>query len=217
DVTHLSADIFSTPTWFLEVDITKQFNAGVVLPRPDGVFGTADDISAPRADPVVVGPCSALIPLVIRDNPATVGPDTNYLRYTGEDHVVLGGTPGNDIIISTIGDDTLYGDEGNDRLDGGAGDDTLLGGAGDDIITSGGGTDAIQGNEGNDVIIESHSMPPFENFNSILGGAGKDFIAMSDDISLIFGGQGDDFIVSGMNLKFGQGAKANLPPTGNEG
>ena len=33
-----------------------------------------------------------LTPLVIRDNPATAGPDTNYLRYTGGDHVVLGGT-----------------------------------------------------------------------------------------------------------------------------
>ena len=33
-------------------------------------------------------------PLVIRDNPATPGPDSNYLQYTGEDHVVLGGTAG---------------------------------------------------------------------------------------------------------------------------
>src|SRR5262245_26045144 len=217
DAVHLPADIFSTPTWTLEVDLARQFNAGVVLPGPDGVFGTADDVSAPRADPVVVGPFSALIPLVIRDNPATAGPDTNYLQYTGEDHVVLGGTAGNDIIISGAGDDTLYGDAGNDRLDGGAGDDTIRGGAGDDIITSGGGNDVIQGEAGNDVIIESHSMPPAEASNIILGGDGKDFIAMSDDISLIFGGQGDDFIVSGMNVRFGQGAKVNLPPTGNEG
>ena len=28
----------------------------------------------------------------MRDNPATPGADTNYLQYTGEDHVVLGGT-----------------------------------------------------------------------------------------------------------------------------
>jgi Ca2+-binding RTX toxin-like protein len=219
DVTHLPADIFSAPTWFLEVDITKQFNAGVVLPGPDGVFGTADDVAAPRADPVggitIFG--TEVQPLVIRDNPATVGPDTNYLRYTGPDHVVLGGTPGNDIIISSEGDDTLYGDEGNDILDGGDGDDVILGGDGDDIVFSSGGNDVIQTGSGNDVVIEAHSVPPPEAGNIILGGDGKDFIAMSDDISTIFGGQGDDFIVSGMNVRFGQGAKVNLPPTGNEG
>jgi Ca2+-binding RTX toxin-like protein len=189
----------------------------VVLPGPDGLLGTADDVAAPRADPVNVGPFAALIPLVIRDNPATPGPDTHYLQYTGEDHVVLGGTSGNDIILSGIGDDTLYGDEGNDRLDGGAGDDSIFGGAGDDIITSGGGNDTLQGGAGNDVITEGHSLLPLDLGNLILGGDGKDFIAMSDDISLIFGGQGDDFILSGIPLKFGQGAKTNLAPTGNEG
>ena len=29
---------------------------------------------------------------VIRDNPATPGLDTNYLHYTGDQHVVIGGT-----------------------------------------------------------------------------------------------------------------------------
>ena len=59
--------------------------------------------------------------LVVRDNPATPGPDGNYLRYTGGDHVVLGGTDGNDILIGGIGDDTLWGDAGNDRLESGPG------------------------------------------------------------------------------------------------
>jgi Ca2+-binding RTX toxin-like protein len=217
DVTHLPADIFSTPTWILEVNPTRQFNANVVLPGPDGILGTLDDVSAPRADPVVDGPFAAILPLVIRDNPATIGPDTNYLQYTGEDHVVLGGTPGNDIILSGIGDDTLYGDEGNDRLDGGAGDDHIFGGDGDDIITSGGGTDVIQGGAGNDVIIESHSLPPLDTPNILLGGDGKDFFVTTDDITMIFGGQGDDFMLAGISPRFGQGAKVNLPETGNEG
>ena len=42
----------------------RQFNANVVLPGPDGTFGTPDDVSAPREDPVVVGPFADLIPLV---------------------------------------------------------------------------------------------------------------------------------------------------------
>ena len=45
---------------------------------------------------------------MIRDNPGTVGPGSRTTsQYTGEDHVVLGGTAGNDILIASIGDDTL--------------------------------------------------------------------------------------------------------------
>ena len=104
------------------------------------------------------------------------GPDTNYLDYTGAEHVVLGGTnPGNaanpsgdDILISGDGDDTLYGDGGNDLLDGGNGNDTILGGAGDDIITDSGGDDVLQGEDGNDAIQGGNGL------NLILGGFGND-------------------------------------------
>src|SRR5262249_36955976 len=138
-----------------------------------------------------------ITPVVVRDNPATAGPDTNYLQYIGENHVVLGGTAGNDIIISDIGDDTLYGDAGNDRLDGGFGNDTILGGAGDDVI---------QGQDGNDVIQAGNST--IAGVNIILGGNGKDFIITTEDISEIFAGQGDDFIL---------GAKVNGQEMGGEG
>ena len=40
----------------------------------------------------------------VRDNAATPGVDTNYLRYTGGDHVVLGGTTAADTLIAGIGD-----------------------------------------------------------------------------------------------------------------
>ena len=190
DVTHLPDLIFSTPTWTLEVDPTKQ-HTGL------GADGRADPTGGTFIGDVEI------VPLVIRDNPATAGPDTNYLQYTGEDHVVLGGTAGNDIIISSIGDDTLYGDAGNDRLDGGFGNDTILGGAGDDIITDLGGDDVIQGGDGNDVIQAGNST--IAGVNIILGGAGKDFIITTEDISEIFAGQGDDFIL---------GAKVNLPGDG---
>src|SRR5262249_62057850 len=103
DVTHLPALIFTTPAWTLEVNQTKQFTGLGADGRADPTGGT------------MIGSVE-ITPLVIRDNPATPGPDTNYLQYTGQDHVVLGGTPGNDIIVSSIGDDTLYGDAGNDRL-----------------------------------------------------------------------------------------------------
>ncbi|MHB2080785.1 peroxidase family protein [Pseudomonas asiatica] len=192
DVTHLSNTVFLTPTFTLEVDQTKQFT-GL------GADGRADPTGGIMINGVEV------VPLVIRDNPDTVGTDTNFLHYTGEDHVVLGGTSGNDIIISGEGDDTVYGDAGNDTLEGGAGNDAVLGGAGDDIITDSFGDNRLEGNDGNDVIVAGSMLV---GGNLILGGNGQDFIITTEDISTTFGGQGDDFIL---------GAKTNLPPTGNEG
>ncbi|MFC5708256.1 calcium-binding protein [Aeromonas eucrenophila] len=115
NVTHLSNTVFLTPTFTLEVDQSKQFT-GL------GADGRADPTGGIMINGVEI------VPLVIRDNPNTGGPDNNYLQYTGEDHMVLGGTAGNDTIISGDGDDTVYGDAGNDRLEGGAGNDAVLGG-----------------------------------------------------------------------------------------
>ena len=185
DATHLPADVFSTPAWILEVDQNRQFT-GL---DPDG-----------RGDPTEGG--TELRPLVIRDNPLTGGPDTNYLEYTGADHVVLGGTDGDDILIASVGDDTLWGDAGNDRLEGGDGNDNVEGGDGHDIITDRGGDDVLKGNAGNDVIQGGNGL------NLIIGGTGHDFIITGEDISLTFGGPGNDFIL---------GAKTDAFPTGNEG
>ena len=185
DATHLPADIFSTPGFILEVNQENQFT------------GLGDD---GNDDPTEGG--TDLIPLVIRDNPATPGPDANYLQYTGGDHVVLGGTAGDDTLIASIGDDTIWGDGGNDRLEGGDGNDNVEGGAGDDIITDRGGDDVLKGNEGNDVIHGGNGA------NLIIGGDGSDFIVTGEDVSEVFAGPGNDFIL---------GSKGNLPTFGNEG
>jgi Ca2+-binding RTX toxin-like protein len=181
DATHLPSDVFSTPGLILEVDQTRQFN------DLDG------DGDLESTDPVGEG---ILTQLVIRNNPATVGPDSNYLRYTGGDHVVLGGTNGNDILIAGIGDDTLYGDGGNDRLDGGFGNDIINGGDGDDIIVDQGGDDNIKGGAGNDVI---HAGP---GLDLVLAGSGKDFVFLgTDEGSEVFAGEGDDFIYGNKNAE----------------
>ena len=182
NATHLPSDVFSTPGLILEVDPARQFN------DLDG------DGTLEGGDPVGSG---LLTRLVIRNNPATSGTDTNYLKYTGPEHVVLGGTDpgsafnpsGNDILIGSEGDDTLHGDGGNDRLDGGFGNDIMNGGAGDDIITDIGGDDNIKGGEGNDAIHAGQGL------DLVLGGAGQDFIVLgTDDAGEVFGGVGDDFI-----------------------
>ncbi len=196
DVGRLPADVFSTPGLILEVDISRQ----------------ANDLDGDGVLDVGVDPTGGteLLPLVIRDNPATDGPDTNYLRYTGADHVVLGGTnpgnatnpSGNDILIASEGDDTIWGDGGNDRIEGGDGNDQVEGGDGDDIITDKGGDDVLKGGAGNDVIHAGNGL------NLIIGGDGKDFIVTGEDISETFAGLGDDFIL---------GNKPDAFPLGNEG
>ena len=135
---------------------------------------------------------------MIRANPTVVDDPTtpffneagtNYLEYTGGDHVVLGGTEANDILIGSIGDDTLYGDGGNDRLEGGDGVDMILGGDGDDIITDMSLEDNLQGGDGNDAINGGNSI------DLILGGFGNDFIVTGEDGDESFGGPGNDFIL----------------------
>ena len=187
DTKHLPADVFSTPAFILEVDQ----DAAIHWARHQ-MAATIQPMLSDRDNPVDI------------DDPATPFDETttNYLHYTGEDHVVLGGTDEDDIMIASIGDDTLWGDGGNDRLEGGDGVDNIEGGDGDDIITDRGGDDVLKGNDGNDVIHGGNG------FNLILGGAGSDFIITGEDVSETFGGTGNDFIL---------GAQMNLPTFGNEG
>lgn len=181
DATHLPSDVFSTPGLILEVDQTKQFN------DLDG------DGTLESTDPVGGG---ILTQLVIRNDPSTAGTDTHYLRYTGGDHVVLGGTEANNTLIAGIGDDTLFGDGGNDRLEGGFGNDIINGGAGDDIIVDSGGDDNIKGEDGNDVV---HAGP---GLDLVMGGRGQDFIFLGTDMgSEVFAGEGNDFIYGNKNAE----------------
>src|SRR5262249_56512478 len=106
DVTHLPAAIFSTPTWTLEVDRSAQFT-------DLGADGRADPSRADDPTGGIAINGVEIAPVVIRDNPGTVGPDSNYLQYTGQNHIVLGGTNpgnphnprGNDILIPGDRDD----------------------------------------------------------------------------------------------------------------
>ncbi|QRM31582.1 peroxidase family protein [Microvirga sp. VF16] len=181
DATHLPSDVFSTPGLILEVDATKQFN------DLDG------DGDLETGDPTGGG---ILSQVVIRNNPATSGPDTNYLRYNGDEHVVLGGTDANDTIIASIGDDTLYGDKGNDRLEGNFGNDIINGGDGDDIIVDSGGDDNIKAGAGNDVV---HAGP---GLDLVMGNDGQDFIFLGTDMgSEVFAGTGNDFIYGNKNAE----------------
>jgi Ca2+-binding RTX toxin-like protein len=191
-------------------------NSSLSLPGPDGIRGTADDVvprhigvdafadydfelevnaenqldqngDAPGRDPTGNDPVLEAMGLgkVMRDDPG-------YLRFTGGEHVLVGGTDGNDTIITDFGDDGIWGDAGDDRIEAGAGVDLVNGGAGDDIITDSGDTgDFLKGEDGNDVIANSNGI------DILMGGRGKDVIFVGVDATEVFAGEGDDFVIGG--------------------
>ncbi|MEJ7929782.1 peroxidase family protein [Ramlibacter sp. AN1015] len=170
NATHLPSSLFATPAYILELDMQRQ--------------RVADPV---HTDPIL----GSIGSLVVRRD--TDGDGRNdYLQYNGEDHVVLGGTQGDDTLIGGRGDDTLWGDGGNDRLEGGYGVDHLFGGEGDDIITDAGTdsgeADVIHGDGGNDVINGGNGL------DLLFGGEGQDFIFGGADGKVISGGEGNDFI-----------------------
>ncbi len=174
---HIGVDVFANYDFTLEVDATNQAE-----PDPTG------------NDPVLE---AAGLGKVQRDDPATPAADTNFLRFTGGEHVVVGGTSGNDTIITDFGDDGIWGDAGDDRIESGAGVDLVNGGAGNDIITdSGDSGDFLKGDEGDDVIANSNGL------DIIMGGKDNDVVFVGVDDTEVFGGEGNDFILGGDGVDF---------------
>ena len=163
---------------------------------PGDVFSTPDftfEMGAVNATGAIVDNAATAV------NEALLTRVGRQVRFTGGDHIVMGGTAGNDNMRAGLGDDTLYGDEGNDTLEGGAGNDFVLGGAGDDILTDTFGDDQIKGADGNDVISNA------SGFDLLFGGDGKDAIYGGEGDAETFAGQGDDFVSAGtgINTVFG--------------
>jgi Ca2+-binding RTX toxin-like protein len=184
---HIGVDSFATYDYVLEVNPNNQADYD------------PDNESASGVDPVGNDPVLEALGLgkVIRNDPATVGPDANYIRVFGGEHVVVGGTNGNDTIITDFGDDGIWGDAGDDRIESGAGVDLVNGGAGNDIITdSGDSGDFLKGDEGDDVIANSNGL------DILMGGSGKDVFFVGVDATEVFAGQGDDFILGGDDMDF---------------
>lgn len=170
---HLPGDIFSVPDHILEMDMALQIGSDPV-----------------HSNWVLQG----LSPLVIRKN-LDDDEQWEWLQYTGSDHVVLGGTKFDDVLIAGGGDDTIWGDDGDDYIEAGYGVDRAHGGAGNDRIfnagTDIGETDFLHGDDGDDVISGGSGMA------LIFGGRGSDFILTGKDGKEAFGGEGNDFILGG--------------------
>jgi Ca2+-binding RTX toxin-like protein len=188
DATHLPGDVFSTPDYFIEADISKQFNADL---------GHA-------VDPTEGGDLilSSILPKVIRVDENGDG-IAESVRYVGAEHVVMGGTADDDILIGGKGDDTFWGDAGNDRMEGGEGNDFHFGGAGNDIITDEFGDDEIRSGAGDDVVTAG------QGFNLIITDTGSDFVVGGVDVDDILAGQDNDFARGSLGGSMIMGGEGN--------
>ena len=198
--THLNAALFTTPDHIIELDrgIAQQdYDAGLGIdPLWDGLDPVTEAILGPKVVRDYTGSTTVTVGTVDHD----VG---GYLRVQGGEHYVLGGTEGNDTLMSDSGIDALWGDGGDDYLNGGTESDDVFGGEGDDIIEDPFGDDVLRGNQGNDVITEARGA------DLVFGDEGNDYIILGQDASEAFGGEGDDFILGGNGKDFLLGNEGN--------
>ncbi|TXN81504.1 peroxidase family protein [Methylobacterium sp. WL8] len=192
---HLNGSLFGRADHVLELNQVKQV----------GDDPTQDDLLLQILDPKVV----RLDPGADVDGDGHA--DGGMLKFSGGEHVVLGGTEGNDILIGDKGIDTLWGDGGDDYLNGGMESDQIFGGDGDDVIEDPFGDEFIRGGEGNDAISSGPGL------DILFGGGGKDFITHSTDPVEVFAGRGDDFVLGGSAADNLMGNEGNDWIEGGEG
>ena len=193
--THLNGALFVTPDYYFEMD------RGIAQEDYNGAAAGRDVSWA------IGEPHSALLSKVTRTHTGVVADGTHDVggtfKFLGGEHVVVGGTEGNDKIWTDKGIDTIWGDGGNDYINAGTESDDVFGGEGDDIIEDPFGDDVLRGNQGNDVISSARGI------DLLFGDEGNDFIMLGQDASEIFGGEGDDFILGGGGKDFLLGNEGN--------
>ena len=179
--THVNGFLFVTPDHILELDrMIAQENYNDASPYGDPTWGDGEPHSP--FDQKVTRSYSG----VTADGGHDVGAN---LRYIGGEHLVVGGTEGNDRIVTDRGIDTLWGDGGNDYLNAGTESDNVFGGDGDDIIEDPFGDNMLRGNAGNDVIATARGA------NILFGNEGSDVLMLGQDAGEVFGGTDTDFIL----------------------
>jgi Ca2+-binding RTX toxin-like protein len=203
--THINGSLFTTPDHILEIDTgiaQTDYNPAV----NDATRASFDPVYAPGEPHPATAPLKVartVSGVTFVDPAGIVHVVGGTLRFTGGEHVVIGGTEGNDSMWGDRGIDTLWGDAGNDYLNGMTESDDVFGGAGDDIIEDPFGDDVLRGQEGNDVISDARGL------NLLFGEAGQDYIIMGQDAAETFGGLDNDFILGGAGKDFIFGNEGN--------
>ena len=198
--THLNGALFVTPDHIFEMDrgiAQEDYNGTAAGLDPTWAAGEPHSALQSKVTRLFTGGTEV-------DSATSITHDVGgTFKFLGGEHVVVGGTEGNDRILTDKGIDTLWGDGGNDYLNAGMESDDVFGGEGDDIIEDPFGDDVLRGNAGNDVIATARGA------DLVFGDDGNDFLMLGQDASEIFGGTGDDFILGGDGKDFLLGNEGN--------
>ncbi len=201
--THLNGALFTTPDAILELDqaiAQEDYNGAAAGLDPLYAPGEAHPVTSPlKVMRDYTTAVAGVVPTVAADGHRVGG----TMRFTGGEHVVMGGTEGNDALFGDRGIDTLWGDGGNDYLNGGTESDDVFGGEGDDVIEDPFGDDVLRGQQGNDVISDARGL------NLLFGGEGQDYVLMGQDGSETFAGDNNDFVLGGQGQDFILGNEGN--------
>ena len=201
--THLSAEIMEVPDMILELDRLvhqENYSGNALLDGQDPLNRSELDVKWDDPFQQAIEDKVTRVEGTIRvdglgvavlDAEGQVIRDGGILRFSGGEHVVLGGTEGNDTLTGDKGIDTLWGDAGNDYLNAGMESDQVYGGDGDDIIEDPFGDDFLRGEAGDDVIVADLGL------DLLFGGEGQDFIMGVTDTKEVFAGPGNDFVLGG--------------------
>lgn len=231
--THLSAHIMGVPDLTLELDLKAaqaNYSGDVNLDVLVGAANTAEqraflDPTSPALFDFLLGGVANSKVMRLYGSEDRNGDgfvDGNVLRFTGGEHVVLGGTEGNDAIYGDKGIDTLWGDGGDDYLNAGMESDQVFGGDGDDILVDPFGADFLRGEAGDDVIVNGagldvdfggsgqDAMFAFVDTTEMFGGEGNDFLRGGSAPDLLMGGEGDDWIEGGEGFDSMAGENSEL-------
>lgn len=167
--THLPADIFSVANFTFEMAHVAPGGPG---PIPNNPATSVDESLLTRTNTDVIS--------------------FNDSAFPKNQHVVMGGTAGDDKMRAGGGDDTLWGEAGADTLEGGDGVDTVIGGDGNDTLSDAAGLlDTLKGGHGNDVLRGGIGA------DVLLPGAGDDFVVAGVDGMTTLSGAGRDFLLGG--------------------
>jgi Ca2+-binding RTX toxin-like protein len=188
-VTHLPFDIFSVPSYTIEVSDPSTYPTGA-SGAPGVVTNTDGSVEYVGASHVVIG-----------------GTENNDDIRSGDGDDTLWGDGGDDILAGGRGNDAIIGGDGNDRMIGESGDDFSNGGAGNDSMSGSAGTDLLVGLEGRDLI--DGGSDEDEIFGGlgddrISGGSGDDDLLGNEDNDWIEGGAGDDHLIGDNGNPFGE-------------
>ena len=198
---------------FIVTDVTTGDKVTLNQNFQEGDFGIRfqDKPTDPQTTLTIVGDISPTDTDFGKDGIQADGDALNNPLGTAQPYEdILGGSAGNDHILSGELNDDVGGGGGDDWIEGGNGNDYIHGDTGNDLIEGGAASDILLGGNGNDRLyanIKIDTAAAIANGNNdtgsgqkgdwLTGDAGDDTLIAGADNDVLAGGAGADLLIAG--------------------